>query len=29
VVDHGNLQALRADAKKLSEFLGVPLWDPR
>ena len=27
VVDHGNLERLREDAKKLSAFLGKPLWD--
>ena len=27
ITDHGNLSQLRMDAKKLSEFLGKPLWD--
>ena len=27
VVDHGNLDALRADARELAMFLVVPLWD--
>ncbi|HEY6951708.1 MAG TPA: hypothetical protein VI758_04835 [Bacteroidota bacterium] len=27
VIDHGNLVRLREDAKKLSEFLGKPVWD--
>ncbi len=27
VVDHGNLKGLRADARELSIFLAVPLWD--
>lgn len=27
VIDHGNLQKLREDARTLSEFLGKPLWD--
>ncbi len=27
VVDHGNLEALRADARELATFLVVPLWD--
>ena len=27
VVDHGDLAQLRQDAKTLSEFLGIPLWD--
>lgn len=27
VVDHGSLQKLREDAKKLSVFLNVPVWD--
>jgi hypothetical protein len=27
VIDHGNLNRLREDAKKLSEFLGKPVWD--
>jgi hypothetical protein len=27
VIDHGNLERLREDAKRLSEFLGKPVWD--
>ncbi len=27
VIDHGNLQAVRDDARLLSEFLGKPVWD--
>ncbi len=27
VIDHGNVEAVRADAKKLAGFLGKPLWD--
>ncbi len=27
IVDHGNLQKLREDAKTLSAFIGKPLWD--
>ena len=27
VIDHGNLKRLREDAKRLSEFLGKPVWD--
>jgi len=27
VVDHGKRDAIRADANKLSEFLGKPVWD--
>lgn len=27
VVDHGNLEKLREDAKTLSSFLGKPVWD--
>jgi len=27
VIDHGNLERLRADAEKLSAFLGKPVWD--
>lgn len=27
VVDHGNLNSLRKDAKHLSSFLGKPVWD--
>lgn len=27
VIDHGNLKSLREDAKRLSEFLGKPVWD--
>jgi hypothetical protein len=27
VVDHGNLERLRSDAQKLSQFLGKPIWD--
>ena len=27
VVDHGNLKHLREDARKLAQFLGVPIWD--
>ena len=27
VVDHAGLEASREDAKKLAEFLSVPLWD--
>jgi len=27
VIDHGNLNRIREDAKKLSEFLGTPVWD--
>lgn len=27
VVDHGNIDTIRCDAARLSEFLGVPLWD--
>jgi hypothetical protein len=27
VVDHGNLDGLRADARELATFLVVPLWD--
>lgn len=27
VIDHGNISALREDAKELSEFLGKPVWD--
>jgi hypothetical protein len=27
VIDHGNLVRLREDARKLSEFLGKPVWD--
>ena len=27
VVDHGHLKKMLADAKRLSEFLGVPVWD--
>jgi len=27
VIDHGNLLRLREDAKKLSDFLGKPIWD--
>ena len=27
VIDHGNLAAVRADAQKLADFLGKPLWD--
>lgn len=28
VVDHGDFFQLRQDAKALSEFLGVPIWNP-
>jgi hypothetical protein len=27
VIDHGNLLRLQEDAKKLSDFLGKPIWD--
>jgi len=27
VIDHGNLNKIREDAKKLSEFLCTPVWD--
>ena len=27
VIDHGNLAAVRADAQKLADFLGKPVWD--
>ena len=27
VIDHGNLERLREDARRLSAFLGKPLWD--
>ena len=27
VVDHGDINQIRTDAKSLSEFLGVPVWD--
>jgi hypothetical protein len=27
VIDHGNLERLRADAEKLAAFLGKPVWD--
>lgn len=27
VIDHGNLEAVREDARGLAEFLGKPLWD--
>lgn len=27
IVDHGSLKHLRADAKQLGEFIGVPVWD--
>lgn len=27
VIDHGNLAAVREDARKLAEFLGKPVWD--
>ena len=27
VVDHGNLNSIRNDTKKLAEFLQVPVWD--
>lgn len=27
VVDHGKLSEVRTDARKLSEFLGKPIWD--
>jgi hypothetical protein len=27
VIDHGNLKRIREDAGKLSQFLGVPVWD--
>jgi len=27
VVDHGNLERLRSDARALSQFLGKPVWD--
>jgi hypothetical protein len=27
VVDHGNLDGLRTDARELAIFLAVPLWD--
>ncbi|OIO76123.1 hypothetical protein AUJ87_03520 [Candidatus Gracilibacteria bacterium CG1_02_38_174] len=27
VVDHGNLIAIEENSKKLSEYLGVPVWD--
>lgn len=27
VVDHGNLKRIKADARNLAAFLGVPLWD--
>jgi len=27
VVDHGNLERLRADARSLAQFLDLPLWD--
>ena len=27
VIDHGNVEAIRADAQKLAAFLGKPLWD--
>ncbi len=27
VVDHGSREKLREDAKRLGEFLGVPIWD--
>jgi hypothetical protein len=27
VIDHGNLLRLQEDAKKLSDFLGKPVWD--
>ena len=27
VVDHGDLESLRSDARELSSFLGIPVWD--
>jgi hypothetical protein len=27
VIDHGNLDQLRMDARRLSGFLQIPLWD--
>ena len=27
IMDHGDPKSLRADARKLADFLGVPLWD--
>jgi len=27
VVDHGNLERLRGDARSLAQFLDIPLWD--
>lgn len=27
VADHGDLEAIRADADRLANFLGVPVWD--
>ncbi|MEM6801507.1 MAG: hypothetical protein AAF696_08885 [Bacteroidota bacterium] len=27
VIDHGNLQQVKDDASRLSEFLNVPIWD--
>ncbi|PCJ62988.1 MAG: hypothetical protein COA79_02405 [Planctomycetota bacterium] len=27
VIDHGNLSNIQSDAKKLSEFLNIPIWD--
>jgi len=27
VVDHGKLSLIRADSEKLSQFLGIPVWD--
>jgi hypothetical protein len=27
VVDHGNINSLRKDARQLADFLGKPLWD--
>ena len=28
VIDHGNLTAVREDARKLADFLDKPVWDP-
>ena len=27
VIDHGNYEAVKADAKTIADFLGVPYWD--
>jgi len=27
VMDHGNKESIIADAKKLGDFLGVPVWE--